>query len=177
MRPARDRGGNGAWNTSPFAWTVTLGVSYAIAFTSQLSFGVQLRFIQEKLYTSDNRGIDVSAEPVNNLGGTLTPAGQAKALRMHNWLNRATVVTEIARYDMIRPVYDRATRQVVLDPNAANVLNVEVYGGDCVCVPHAAPVLIDLNDWPSYASCRTKASKAIAAHLQALPRTKPNNRA
>jgi glutathione synthase/RimK-type ligase-like ATP-grasp enzyme len=72
---------------------------------------------------------------------------------------------------------DVRKRIAELGERAANVLNVEVYGGDCVCVPHAAPVLIDLNDWPSYASCRTEASKAIAAHLQTLLRTKPDNRA
>jgi len=37
-----------------------IGLSYGISFTTQLSFGIQARFIQEKLYTSTNRGIDVS---------------------------------------------------------------------------------------------------------------------
>lgn len=69
-------------------------------------------------------GTDVATEPVNNQGGALTAAGQAKAQRIQNWLSRATVVTEISRYDMIRPIYDRRSRQVTYDPNAANVLNV-----------------------------------------------------
>lgn len=68
--------------------------------------------------------IDVASEPVNNQGGSLTGVGQAKAQRIQNWLSRSTVVTEISRYDMIRPVYDKRTRVVVYDPNSANVLNV-----------------------------------------------------
>ncbi|MCO5296466.1 MAG: type II secretion system GspH family protein [Fimbriimonadaceae bacterium] len=69
-------------------------------------------------------GTDVSTEPVNNQGGALTAVGQAKAQRMQNWLSRASVVTEISRYDMIRPIYDKRTRAVTYDRNAANVLNV-----------------------------------------------------
>jgi hypothetical protein len=39
---------------------IAIGLSYAIQFTDRLSFGAQARFIQEKLYTDTNRGIDVS---------------------------------------------------------------------------------------------------------------------
>jgi hypothetical protein len=76
----------------------------------------------------------------------------------------------------LRPLPADARESIAdLGERAATVLDVEVYGGDCVCAPGTAPVLIDLNDWPSYASCRTEAAKAIAAHLQALPRTHPNH--
>lgn len=69
-------------------------------------------------------GVDVAAEPVGNTGGTLTAVGQAKAQRIQNWISRSAVVTEIARYDMIRPVYDKASRVVQYLPNAAAVVNV-----------------------------------------------------
>ena len=54
-----------------------------------------------------------------------------------------------------------------LGREAARVLNVEVYGGDCVFGANGALTLIDLNDWPSYAPCRSEAAKAIAAYLLA----------
>ena len=39
---------------------VAIGLAYAIQFTDRLSFGAHARFIQENLYTSTNRGIDMS---------------------------------------------------------------------------------------------------------------------
>ncbi len=54
-----------------------------------------------------------------------------------------------------------------LGRRAADILKVEVYGGDCVVGVNGALTLIDLNDWPSYASCRARAAGGIAAHLLA----------
>ena len=56
-----------------------------------------------------------------------------------------------------------------LGQEAAQVLNVEVYGGDCVCRVNGTLSLIDLNDWPSYAPCRSEAAGEIAGYLLALP--------
>ncbi len=44
--------------------------------------------------------------PVNN---------DAKAARIRNWMNKAQIVTELSRYDMIQPVYDKSTRLVKLN--------------------------------------------------------------
>lgn len=57
-------------------------------------------------------------------------------------------------------------RMEVLGAAAARVLDVDVYGGDCV-VDGGSLVIIDLNDWPSYARCRFSAAAAIAAHVGA----------
>ncbi len=54
-----------------------------------------------------------------------------------------------------------------LGREAAQALNVEIYGGDCVFGVNGALTLIDLNDWPSYAPCRSEAATAIAAYLLA----------
>jgi prepilin-type N-terminal cleavage/methylation domain-containing protein len=48
------------------------------------------------------------------------PAGvintvDAKAIRIGNWLDKATVVTELSRYDMIQPFFDKSSRKVVFD--------------------------------------------------------------
>lgn len=44
---------------------------------------------------------------------------------------------------------------------AARVLKVHVYGGDCIVSPDSGIQIIDFNDWPSFAPCRKEASKAI----------------
>ena len=58
-----------------------------------------------------------------------------------------------------------------LGQQAAAALGVEVYGGDCVCGPNGRLTLIDLNDWPSYARCRSRAASAIAAYIQEVTRS------
>lgn len=58
-------------------------------------------------------------------------------------------------------------RIAALGERAARILEVEIYGGDCVFGVNGEIRLIDLNDWPSYASCRVEAAKHIAAHLDA----------
>jgi hypothetical protein len=62
---------------------------------------------------------------------------------------------------------DVLQRVDALGQRAARVLNVEVYGGDCVVGVNGALTLIDLNDWPSYAPCRTVAAGDIAAYVRA----------
>jgi hypothetical protein len=44
---------------------------------------------------------------------------------------------------------------------AADVLNLTVYGGDCIVSPDGIIRIIDFNDWPSFAPCREKAIPAI----------------
>jgi hypothetical protein len=55
----------------------------------------------------------------------------------------------------------------ILGQAAARVLNLEIYGGDCVVGVNGRLRLIDLNDWPSYAPCRAEAAEGIAAYLLA----------
>lgn len=52
----------------------------------------------------------------------LTGQGTAKANRILNWLKRSVVVTEVSRYDMIAPVYDKATRQVKFTNNVPHLV-------------------------------------------------------
>jgi prepilin-type N-terminal cleavage/methylation domain-containing protein len=41
--------------------------------------------------------------------------GDAKATRIRNWKAKARVLTEVSRYDMVLPVYDKASRKVTYD--------------------------------------------------------------
>lgn len=49
--------------------------------------------------------------------------------------------------------------------SAATVLNVPVYGGDCVVAADGQVRIIDFNDWPSFARCREEAGESIAAYI------------
>jgi hypothetical protein len=48
---------------------------------------------------------------------------------------------------------------------AAEVLGVDIYGGDFVVTSARGPMLIDLNAWPSFAPCAEEASAEIAARV------------
>ena len=45
---------------------------------------------------------------------------------------------------------------------AAEVLDVTVYGGDCIIGADGSISVIDFNDWPSFAPCRVEAAPYIA---------------
>ena len=48
---------------------------------------------------------------------------------------------------------------------AANVLHVDIYGGDAIITPDGTIYLIDMNDWPSFAPCREQAAPVIAQRI------------
>ena len=45
---------------------------------------------------------------------------------------------------------------------AASVLDVKIFGGDCIVAPDGTIRIIDFNDWPSFAPCRDAAANFIA---------------
>lgn len=46
--------------------------------------------------------------------------------------------------------------------HASEVLDVKIYGGDCIVSPEGDIRIIDFNDWPSFAPCRNEAAPHIA---------------
>lgn len=48
---------------------------------------------------------------------------------------------------------------------AAKVLNVHIYGGDCIVAEDGTARIIDFNDWPSFAPCRNEAAPNIAQRI------------
>jgi NDP-sugar pyrophosphorylase family protein len=44
----------------------------------------------------------------------------------------------------------------------AEILSIHIYGGDCVITPSGNIFIIDFNDWPSFAPCRSDAAHYIA---------------
>jgi hypothetical protein len=47
----------------------------------------------------------------------------------------------------------------------ALALSLEIFGGDLVVGDDGSPVLVDVNDWPSFARCRDEAAEAIAGYV------------
>lgn len=66
------------------------------------------------------------------------------------------------------PFEENTLRQ--LCEKAAKVLNVHVYGGDCIVSDESVIRLIDFNDWPSFAPCRNEAAPHIAQRIWELMR-------
>ncbi len=63
-----------------------------------------------------------------------------------------------------RPEVDE-TRLRALVFEAASLLGLEVFGGDVAFPEPDRPVLIDINDWPSFAPFREEAAQAIADYI------------
>ncbi len=63
-----------------------------------------------------------------------------------------------------RPKIDE-NRLKALAFEAAAILGLEVFGGDVAFPEPDRPVLIDINDWPSFAPFRDDAARAIAAYI------------
>lgn len=51
---------------------------------------------------------------------------------------------------------------------AADELNVEIYGGDCIVGADGDVKIIDFNDWPSFAPCRDDAAPHIAKRILSI---------
>lgn len=52
-----------------------------------------------------------------------------------------------------------------LADTAARLLNVPIYGGDCIISSSGEIMIIDFNDWPSFSRCRENAAQAIFRRL------------
>jgi len=63
-----------------------------------------------------------------------------------------------------RPAVDE-NRLKALAFEAAAILGLEVFGGDVALPEPDRPVLIDINDWPSFAPFREDAAQAIAEYI------------
>lgn len=50
------------------------------------------------------------------------PADPSKADMVRNWIREATVLTEVSRYDMVMPVFNKQTRRVIYDNNVPRLL-------------------------------------------------------
>jgi hypothetical protein len=63
--------------------------------------------------------------------------------------------------------FDEAHLQQLCN-EAANIVNIHVYGGDCIVSEDGTVRIIDFNDWPSFAPCREEAAPHIAERIYSL---------
>ncbi len=60
-----------------------------------------------------------------------------------------------------RPTFDEEALQNMC-ARSADLLDVKIYGGECIVSPEGKINIIDFNDWPSFAPCRAQAAPVIA---------------
>ena len=56
--------------------------------------------------------------------------------------------------------------------DASDILDVKIYGGDCIVSDTGDIRIIDFNDWPSFAPCRNEAAPYIAKCVMSLIKEK-----
>ncbi len=59
---------------------------------------------------------------------------------------------------------------------AAEILDVSIYGGDCVITSDGKMRIIDFDDWPSFAPCRQEAATQIAKFIMSAIKDKNSTR-
>ena len=61
-------------------------------------------------------------------------------------------------------------RLVAISRRAADEMDIDIYGGDCIVSPDGTITMIDFNDWPSFAPCRAQAAPLIARRIISIIR-------
>jgi hypothetical protein len=105
------------------------------------------------------RGIGLAAVQVHVPGPVVKFYGVAGGALFHAYLADSGAPVTPAEVDLA------ALRALAFQ--AARRLSLDIFGGDVVIDPARRPVLIDLNDWPSFAPIRDRAARAIAGHVHA----------
>jgi len=105
------------------------------------------------------RGIRTAAVQAHVAGPLVKFYGVASGAFFHAYLaeSNAPVPRHLADLETLRALAFLAAARLKLD----------VFGGDVVFADRARPVLIDLNDWPSFAPVREQAARAIAGYVHA----------
>ncbi len=109
------------------------------------------------------RGIGLAAVQVHVPGPVVKFYGVAGGALFHAYFAESGAPVTPADADLagLRALAFQAARRLQLD----------IFGGDIVIDQARRPVLIDLNDWPSFAPIRDRAARAIAGHVHsARPR-------
>jgi glutathione synthase/RimK-type ligase-like ATP-grasp enzyme len=121
---------------------------------------IELDQLAEGLAAFAKRGIRIAAVQAHLDGPVVKFYGVAGGALFHAYLQGAGDPAPLDRADPDR------LRHLAF--RAAARFRLEVFGGDFVIHPERGPVLLDINDWPSFAPIRTRAASAIAGYVQAL---------
>jgi len=107
------------------------------------------------------RGIDLAALQAHRAGDEIKFYGVAAGGFFH-W----SYLGEIRKYP-----FDFVELENLAN-RAAAAAGLDIFGGEVIVSPSGELTLIDLNDWPSFASCRERASYAIADFISKRARTR-----
>ena len=80
----------------------------------------------------------------------------------------------LASKRQVSPDFDEE-RLKALCTAAADVLDVKIYGGDCIISPDGRMRIIDFDDWPSFAPCRQEAAVQIAKYIMSAIKTRSSS--
>jgi hypothetical protein len=97
-----------------------------------------------------SRGIDLAALQTHRAGDEIKFYGVGDGF--FHWFYSG----EARKYPFNFVALESLARQ------AATAAGLDIFGGDLIVSPSGELTLIDLNDWPSFAPCRDRASYAIA---------------
>jgi hypothetical protein len=105
------------------------------------------------------RQIRIAAVQAHIQGPVVKFYGVAAGAFFHAYLaeSQAPVPESLIAPEVLRTLAVRAAARLRLD----------IFGGDVVLAAPGRPVLIDLNDWPSFAPVRDSAAQAIAGYVHA----------
>ncbi len=73
------------------------------------------------------------------------------------------------------PSFDEERLQALCTA-AADILDVKIYGGDCIVSRDGTMRIIDLDDWPSFAPCRQEAATQIAKYVMSAVKARHASR-
>jgi hypothetical protein len=106
-----------------------------------------------------SRGIGLAAVQVHVPGPVVKFYGVGDGTLFHAYLAQSGVPVTATDVDL------PALRALAFQAVAR--LRLDIFGGDVVIDSDRRPVLIDLNDWPSFAPIRDRAARAIAGQVHA----------
>lgn len=106
------------------------------------------------------RAIPIAAIQAHVEGPVVKFYGLGSGAFFHAYLagSKSPVPPDLVGADVLRELARQAAVRFRLD----------IFGGDVVVAAPGRPVLIDLNDWPSFAPVRGEAARAIARYVQAV---------
>lgn len=81
-----------------------------------------------------------------------------------------------SRFDKKQPADFDEEKLKALCSAAAEILDVKIFGGDCVITPDGKMWLIDFDDWPSFAPCRQEAATQIAKFVMSAIKARNSGR-
>lgn len=134
------------------------------------------------IYVEDEEGLETALEKFRARGitkvfrshhieGDLVKFYGIRGTDFFEWRYMSESFSKFGWEERNRAVYKYTFSLTDLKADAetlARKTGLDVYGGDCIVREDGTFTIIDINDWPSFSSCRESAAKAIVADMENL---------